>query len=98
MPSNTINPTHLPPSVPVLALQVFEHEKYFVFEHQPGGLEWRVLGEACAELDKLAALLEGKLKVGAGLVEAATWALAEWRQPHGCWGLRGRVLGWWGWG
>jgi len=50
--------TTLPP------FQVVEMEKYFVFEHQPGGLEWRVLEEACAELDKLAALVDGKIKVG----------------------------------
>lgn len=54
-------PTHSPaPPHP----QVEEHEKYFVFTHQPGSLEWRVLGEAVAELAKLAALLDGKIKVG----------------------------------
>lgn len=42
-------------------------EKYFVFEHQPEeGLEWRVLEEACAELDKLAALVDSKIKVREG--------------------------------
>lgn len=45
---------------------VMEHEKHFVFEHQPGGLEWRILEEACAELDKLAALVDGKMKVWEG--------------------------------
>ena len=64
-------------------LQVFEHEKYFVFEPQPGGLEWRVLGEACAELDKLAALLGGKLKVG--------WVVQ--RRLSGALGLGGWGLG-----
>lgn len=41
-------------------------EKYFVFEFQPGALEWRVLEEACLELDKLAALIDGKIKVRGG--------------------------------
>lgn len=44
-------------------LQVIDYEKYFVFEHQPGGLEWRILEESCAELAKLAALVDGKIKV-----------------------------------
>ena len=45
---------------------MFDHEKYFVYEHEPldAPLEWRVLLEACGELDKLAALVDGKIKVG----------------------------------
>lgn len=46
--------------------QVVDMEKYFVFEFQPGALEWRVLEEACLELDKLAALIDGKIKVRGG--------------------------------
>lgn len=46
------------------SLQVVEHEKYFAFDPQPGCLEWRVLEEACVELQKLEALVEGKLRVG----------------------------------
>ncbi|KAL4420465.1 hypothetical protein ABPG75_010121 [Micractinium tetrahymenae] len=44
--------------------KVLHFDSYFVFEHQPGGPEWRLLGEACTELAKLAALLEGKIKRG----------------------------------
>lgn len=43
--------------------QVDNFEKYFVFEPQPGSLEWRILEEACAELSKLSALIDGKIKV-----------------------------------
>jgi hypothetical protein len=42
---------------------VVDYEKYFVFEHQTGSLEWRILEEACTELDKLATLTDGKIKV-----------------------------------
>lgn len=53
-------------------VKVIEMEKYFVFEHQPEeGLEWRVLEEACAELDKLAALVDSKIKRGQGDKRAA---------------------------
>lgn len=52
------------PNCFLMPCQVIEMEKYFVFEHQPGeGLEWRVLVEACSELDKLAALVDSKIKV-----------------------------------
>ncbi|KAL4451902.1 hypothetical protein ABPG75_007564 [Micractinium tetrahymenae] len=47
-------------------VKVIDYEKYFLFEHQPGGLEWRVLEEACAELAKLQALVDGKIKRGQG--------------------------------
>lgn len=43
-------------------------EKCFVFEHQPGGVEWRVLEVACSELAKLAELVAGKIEVRGGRV------------------------------
>lgn len=55
-----------PPPRPLPPAQVEEHEKYFVYEARPGSLEWRILGEACSELDKLEALVDGKIKVGWG--------------------------------
>ncbi|PSC70727.1 nitrate ABC transporter substrate-binding [Micractinium conductrix] len=56
-------------------VKVEEHQKFFVFEHQPGCLEWRVLGEACAELAKLASLVDGKIKRGMGDKKAAQEAM-----------------------
>ncbi|EFN55941.1 hypothetical protein CHLNCDRAFT_145228 [Chlorella variabilis] len=47
-------------------VKVDNFEKYFVFEPQPGSLEWRILEEACAELSKLSALIDGKIKRGLG--------------------------------
>lgn len=58
-------------------VQVIDYEKFFVFEHQPGGLEWRVLGEACAELAKLEALVGGKIARGLGDKKAAAEALRK---------------------
>lgn len=43
---------------------VVDFERYFVFEHQPGTIEWEILEIAVAELVKLKALLEGKLRRG----------------------------------
>lgn len=63
--------------------QVIDYEKYFVFEHHPGGLEWRVLEEACAELGKLQALVDSKIKARA--VETKT-AWFDWlaTRPWSC--------------
>ncbi|KAI3437897.1 hypothetical protein D9Q98_000342 [Chlorella vulgaris] len=52
-------------------LQVHDFEKHFAFEHQPGQWEWRVLEAACVELEKLIALLQGKIQRGMGDKKAA---------------------------
>ena len=40
---------------------VQDHERYFVFEAQPGTPQWSIFEEADKEILKLQALLEGKL-------------------------------------
>ena len=68
--------------------QVDNFEKYFVFEPQPGSLEWRILEEACAELSKLSALIDGKIKVrgrGQGVAKRRLLASGWNGRDTACW-------------
>jgi hypothetical protein len=45
---------------------VIEHERYFIFEPQPGTLQWSIYKEACKELAKLDTVLDAKLGRNSG--------------------------------
>jgi hypothetical protein len=60
-------------------LQVHDFEKHFAFEHQPGQWEWRVLEAACVELEKLIALLQGKIQVQTCAYEVQGWSSSAWQ-------------------